>query len=268
VPRATARKPPPGRGSLIVVGTGITGVGQTTLEAVACMQQAERLFYSVVEPTTELWIRGLNPQAISLSDLYGERKPRAETYAEMTGRLVTAVHDGFQVCAAFYGHPGMLVTASHQAIRLLRRQGYPARMLPGVSADGCLIADLGFNPGDCGMQSYEATEFLLSRRRFDPTGGLVLWQVGVLGESAARQNITCRPERLQTLTDTLQRYYPPAHRVVLYYAPTFPANPPIVKRVQLAKLPRARVYPMAMLYVPPLPRRPQATHIARWFDEN
>jgi len=140
-------------------------------------------------------------------------------------------------------------------------------MLPGVSADGCLIADLGFNPGDRGMQSYEATEFLLSRRRIDPTSGLLLWQVGVLGEAAARQGTTCRPERLKTLADTLQRRYPPDHRVVLYYAPTFPARPPIVQRVALKRLARTRVYPMAMLYVPPLPVpvRRQAAAIARWF---
>jgi uncharacterized protein YabN with tetrapyrrole methylase and pyrophosphatase domain len=245
-------------GSLIVVGTGITGVGQTTLEAVACMQRAEKLFYSVIEPTTALWIRGLNPNAVSLSDLYGESKNRQETYAQMTERLVTAVREGFRVCAAFYGHPGMLVHATHRAIRQLRREGFDARMLPGVSADGCLIADLGFNPGDQGIQSYEATEFLLARRRVDPTGGLVLWQVGVLGESAAR---------LQVLTDRLRQHYPADHRVVLYYAATFPANPPIVKRVALARLPKTRVYPLAMLYVPPLPRRSPAPRIVRWLAE-
>jgi hypothetical protein len=57
--------------------------------------------------------------------------------------------------------------------------GVSARMLPGVSAEDNLIADLGVDPA--GLQSYEATGFLVYKYRFDTSAGLVLWQVGVLG---------------------------------------------------------------------------------------
>jgi precorrin-6B methylase 1 len=267
VTRGRVRPATSRRGSLIVVGTGIGGVGQTTLEAVACIEQAEKVFHSVVEPTTELWLRQLNPTATTLTDLYGEGKDRSKTYAEMTARLVTAVRSGLRVCAVFYGHPGVLADPSHRAIRQLRREGYSARMLPGVSADGCLYADLGINPGENGVQSFEATDFLMSRRRFDPTSGVILWQIGVLGESDVRVGATCRPDRLQTLTAVLRRHYPAQHRVILYYASTFPAHPPIVQRVGLSKLPQTVVNPMAMLYVPALAQRPIDMKIARWFDE-
>ena len=257
------------RGSLIVVGTGITGVGQTTLEAVAAMEQADKLFYLVIDPVTELWIRQRNPIASSLADLYGPDKHRSRTYKEMADRLVASVKSGLRVCAAFYGHPGVLVEASHAAIKRLRRAGYSARMLPGISADACLVADVGVNPGDRGMQSFEASEFLLSRRRFDPTSELVLWQVGVLGDSTARAGGACRPDRLRALTSSLRRHYPARHRVVLYYAPTFPADPPIIQRLALERLPSAKVSPLAMLYVPALPeRRPRDPKILRWFSEN
>jgi hypothetical protein len=255
------------RGSLVVVGTGITGIGQVTLEAAAAIERAERLFYLVVDPVTEAWIRERNPAATSLADLYEERKPRRRTYMEMADRLVTSVKSGMKVCAAFYGHPGVLVEPSHAAIRRLRRQGYAARMLPGVSADACLVADLGMNPGDRGLQSFEATEFLLSRRRFDPTSELILWQVGVLGDVGSRQGAAvARPDRLLTLTKVLRRHYPPDHRVILYYAPTFPTNPPRIQRLSLDKLPKAKVSPLALLYVPALPAgRPFDRRIVRWY---
>jgi hypothetical protein len=255
------------RGSLVVVGTGICGIAQTTLEAVACMERAEKLFYTVIEPTTALWIRGINPAAISLTELYGEGKDRTTTYKEMTARIVDAVRGGFRVCAVFYGHPGVLVQSTHNAIRRLRREGYQARMLPAVSADGCLFADLGLNPGDAGIQSFEATDFLLSKRRFDATSSLLLWQVGVLGESDARQGATCRPDRLATLTRVLRTHYPATHVVVLYYASTFPGRRFIAKRIRLRDLPRAVVYPMAMLYVPALPQRAADAGVLRWLDE-
>jgi Tetrapyrrole (Corrin/Porphyrin) Methylases len=255
------------RGSLVVVGTGITGIGQTTLETVACLERAEKVFFLVTEPTTELWIRGLNPSAESLAGLYADHKAREKTYAEITRRLVSAVRGGARVCAAFYGHPGVLVQASHRAIAILKRDHYRALMLPGVSADGCLYADLGVNPGDHGVQSFEATDFLLYRRRFDATSELLLWQVGVLGEPRAIRGVTCRPERLRALVRVLRREYPGDHRVTLYYAPMFPSQPPIVKRVRLDRLPDIPVSPLALLYVPALPQRDADPKVARWFDE-
>ncbi len=255
------------RGSLTVVGTGITGIGQTTLETVACLERADKVFYLVTEPTTEVWIRGLNASAESLASLYADHKDRETTYAEITRRLISAVRGGARVCAAFYGHPGVLVQASHRTIRRLRREGYPTRMLPGVSADGCLFADLGVNPGDHGVQGFEATDFLMYRRRFDPTSELLLWQVGVLGEPRAIKGITCRPERLRKLVSVLRRHYPAAHRVTLYYAPMFPSHPPIVKRVRLDRLPDVPVSPLALLYVPALPQRNANSRIVRWFEE-
>jgi uncharacterized protein YabN with tetrapyrrole methylase and pyrophosphatase domain len=164
------------RGSLIVVGTGIKLIGHTTLETVACIERAEKLLYLVTDPTTAAWLRQLNPTAESLDDTYAEGKSRYRTYEEMTDRIVSAVQSGLHVCAAFYGHPGVFVSASHESIRRLRRGGFSARMLPGVSAEDCLVADLGMDPAKDGCQSFEATDFLVSRRRFDPTSALILWQ--------------------------------------------------------------------------------------------
>lgn len=254
-------------GSLVIVGTGINGPGQTTPEAVACIRRADKLFYAVTDPTTEFWLRQLNPTATSLSGLYAEGKKRSVTYAEMTDLIVTDVERGLAVCVAFYGHPGVLVTAAHAAVHRVRKAGGRARMFPGISADACLFADLGVNPGEQGIQSYEATEFLLSRRRVDPTSNLLLWQIGVLGESRTRGGVVFRPQRMQVLVDRLLKHYAPTHRVVLYQAPSFAADRFSVRRIALERLPRTKVPPMAMLYVPALPRRKPDAKIARWYQE-
>jgi uncharacterized protein YabN with tetrapyrrole methylase and pyrophosphatase domain len=256
------------RGSLVVVGTGITLVAHATVEALECMRSAELLVYLVTDPATEAWIKRLNPTATTLDDCYEEGKSRYTTYLEMTARIVSAVRSGSQVCAAFYGHPGVFVNASHRAIRRLRREGFSARMLPGISAEDCLFADLGVNPGDSGCQSFEATDFLACRRRFDPCSELVLWQVGVLGEPSVRKGMTGRPERLQRLTDALLRHYPRRHRIVLYEAASFPTCPPMIKRLPLVRLPQTTVVPMTTLYVPALPTRTVDPKIMRWFDED
>jgi uncharacterized protein YabN with tetrapyrrole methylase and pyrophosphatase domain len=258
----------PRRGSLVVVGTGIRLVAHTTLEALAHMQRAERLLYVVTDPATEAWIQRLNPAATTLEDCYADGKSRLKTYREMTERIVSAVRAGLQVCAAFYGHPGVCVNASHQAIRRLRREGFSAEMLPGISAEDCLFAELGVNPGDNGCQSFEATDFLACRRRFDPCSELILWQVGALGEASVRKGMSCRPERLRVLTDTLRRHYQKRHRIVLYEASSFPTCPSAVRRIPLEKLSNATFSPMTTLYVPAKTARSPDARIMNWFDED
>lgn len=256
----------PSSGSLLVVGTGITGVGQVTLEAVEAIESADQLFYIANNPFTEAWLKHRNPSAQTLSDLYSEGKDRSVSYVQMAARVVRAVRKGLHVCVALYGHPGVFVQFSHVAIRLLRREGFSARMLPGISADGCMIADVGFNPGDHGIQSFEASNFLMYRRRFDPTSTLVLWQVGVIGEADVSVARRRQPERLTTLAKVLCRYYPKRHRVIVYCSATFPGNPPSIKRIFLERLPAAKLSPIATLLVPPLRQRRADARVRRWFE--
>jgi len=249
-----------------VVGTGINVAGQTTLEALDCLRRSEKLFYATPNPATETWLRRLNAQATTLQDCYADGKPREKTYQEMSDRILAAVRTGWQVCAAFYGHPGVLVNPAHDAIRRARREGFPARMLPGVSTEDCLFADLGLDPGDEGCQSFEATDFLASRRRFDPSSALILWQVGMLGESSMSPN-GCRPERLEVLTNALRKHYPARHPVVLYEAAQYPCCDPMIQRTVLSKLPGMTVLSMTTLYLSPKPARAVNQRIMRWFDE-
>src|SRR5947207_15537569 len=104
----------------------------------------------------------------------------------MVEQILQAVRAGRQVCGAFFGHPAVLVDPAHAAVRRAREEGYPAAILPGISAEACLFADLGIDPGVCGCQSYEATDFLVRPRAFDTGTALVLWQVGALAEPNAR----------------------------------------------------------------------------------
>ena len=105
------------------------------------------------------------------------------------------------------------------------------------------------------------------RRRFDPSSALILWQVGVLGEPSIRKGASCRPERLRALTDVLRRYYPAQHRVTLYEAAPYAICDPKVERMPLTKLPRAKVFTMATLYLPPKPSRVVDGKVVRWLEQ-
>jgi len=208
-----------------------------------------------------VWLDALNPNARSLSALYRTGIPRRQIYAEMVTEILAAVRRGRRVCAAFYGHPGIFVTPSHESVRQARAEGYPARMLPAISAESCLIADLGVDPGERGWQSYEATRFLLHGHRHDTTAAVVLWQVDAIGK--LDWNLAPEPRCLHVLGARLGELYPPDHEVVFYRASLYPIAEPLIIRVPIASIAELDAAPGATLYIRPLPPRPVDPEVAR-----
>ena len=244
-----------GAGSLTVVGTGIQLVGQITLAAKAWIEQADKVLFAVADPVTAKWLRSLNATAEALP-YNTENQRRRETYREMVERILADVRQGLNVCAVFYGHPGVFATPAHEAIRLARREGFRAQMLPGISAEDCLFADLGLDPGKNGCQSFEATDFLIRGRKFDPTSALVLWQIAFTGNLGFYQE-GGHLRGLRVLTEVLETHYGADHEVIVYEAAVYyPVCEPVMQRIPLFKLPEAPVTLVSTLYVPPLAPAP------------
>lgn len=236
-------------GSLIVVGTGIHLVGDLTLAAKAWIEQAEKVLFAVADPATAKWLGTLNATAEALPvDQTVSR--RREMHQQMVERILAEVRQGRRVCAVFYGHPGVFADPAHEAIRRARQEGFRATMLPGVSAEDCLFADLGLDPGRSGCQSFEATDFLIRRRQFDPHSPLILWQIGVIGHLGFYEK-TKSGRGLTVLTEVLAGAYGPDHEVVVYEAAVYPVCEPVIERLPLAGLPGAGITAISTLYVPP-----------------
>lgn len=237
------------QGSLIVAGTGIRGVEQMTLETVRHVQEAEKLLLLVTAGPAERWLMGQNATAESLRPFYRVGKDRLQTYVDMAEHTVSFVRAGLRVCMIAYGHPGVYAMPTHLAMKLARQEGYRATMLPGVSADACLTADLGCDPGQGGCRTYEATDFLARRRSLDPLSQLVVWQVGIIGMLDSVSIFDARPG-LQALHDRLREAYPADHPVTMYEAATEYGQESRLDRMPLADLPGARTNAKSTLYVP------------------
>ena len=243
-----------GRGALAVVGTGMRLGLQLTAEARDEIEQADEVLYVAADPTAEAWLASLNPRTRSLATHYRPGIPRRLIYEEMVEEILGSVRSGKAVCAVFYGHPGVYVQPSHEAVRRAREEGYEARMLPAVSAEDCLVADLGIDPGERGWQSWDATGFLLHGVRPDPTAGLVLWQVDGIGK--LDWDLDADPRGLEALADVLGELYPPEHELVFYRASIYPILDGEATRVRLDELAALGSPAAPTLYVPPLPPRP------------
>src|SRR3954453_1100379 len=239
------------RGSLVVVGTGIRTVGHLTMEAVAWIKQSDKVLYVVGDPVAELMLKERNPAgAESLTHMYAEGKQRIETYNQMVERTLECIRAGMVTCMACYGHPGVFVYPSHESIRRARAEGYSARMLPGISSEDCLFADLGVDPGISGCQSYEATDFLLNGRVIDPSSSVVLWQIGVVGDATFKTHgydLSAMP----LLVERLLSIYPASHPMYLYEAAVFHGCDPIIRQITAVELGYGPLSAGYTLYIPP-----------------
>lgn len=239
-------------GSLTIVGTGITLISQITTEAKAWITRADKTFFLVMHPLAEQWMLELNPAAKSLARFYTPGRDRAEVYRDIADHVLAAVQGGRMVCAAFYGHPGVFVSPTQDMVERARAAGHAVKMLPGISAEDCLFADLGLDPGRQGCQSYEASDFVLRPRRFDPCTPLILWQVGVIGHfMVIHPEMDCS-KGLAALVALLRRFFPADHTVTVYEAAMLPTDEPRITEVPLADLQNAPLFPVSTLYVPPI----------------
>lgn len=239
-----------------MVGTGLKAARHLTPEAREEISRADRVFYLLSDPLSERWIKTLSPTAESLAPCYVPGGPRMSAYRRMVDKILAPVRSGQRVCAAFYGHPGVSVLPSHEAIRRARKEGFNAEMLPGISTEDCLFSELGLDPARSGCQSYEATDFLVYRRKFDPSCALILWQVGVVGNLDYREG-PARPA-LRVLAQRLARAYGRRHEVVLYEASLLPVTPSTIHSTTIEELPDSEVTGGTTLFVPPRPHLPDS----------
>ncbi|MFE9651358.1 SAM-dependent methyltransferase [Streptomyces sp. NPDC006365] len=243
------------KAQLVVVGTGYRAIGDLTVEARACIEQADKVLCLIGDPLVTHHIGQLNPSIETLNVHYGAGKRRQDSYEEMVEHILSEVRSDQFVCVALYGHPGVFAYAGHEAIRRARLEGVTAWMLPASSAEDWLFADLGLDPGRRGCQSFEATDFLIRHRVFDPTSLLILWQVGVIGMLDRDLEFDGRPGAV-CLTEALVAQYGADHPVTIYEASPYVTAAPRMTTLPLAKLPDSSMSGISTLVVPPLPQRP------------
>ncbi len=249
------------KGSLVCVGVGMTLGSHITPLSRSYIEKSDVVFSLMSDGIVELWVQEMHADVRSLQPFYSEGTSRLVSYKAMIEAMLVEVRAGKKVCGAFYGHPGVFAWVPHRAIELARAAGFAAHMEPGVSAEDCLYADLGIDPGKYGCAHFEASQFMFYQRRIDPSAYLILWQVGVAGDQSLARFSTGAAYR-QVLVDVLARDYPLDHEVIVYQAATLPIQKPRIERIKLSELVDAKVDMQITMVLPPS-RLMQANEVVR-----
>lgn len=239
-------------GALTIAGSGIASVAHITLETLSHIKEADKVYYIVCDPLTEAFIQdNATGTCFNFSVFYDEHKSRYDSYVQMCEVMLRDVRAGHDVLGIFYGHPGVFVSPSHRAIALAREEGYKARMLPGVSAEDYMFADLEFDPSQYGCMTCEATEVLLRDRPLNPSVHNIIWQVGGVGIATTEFNNS----KFHLLVDRLEKDFGPDHEVVHYIGAILPQSATTTDAYTIADLRKEDVVKqfsvLSTLYVPP-----------------
>jgi hypothetical protein len=224
------------------------------------IEKADVVFAGVSDRIIELWLAKIRPDVLSLRSLECQRRGR-DPYKQMVEAMLTDVRAGKTVCGIFYGHPGVFSWPPHEALETARKEGYRTHVEPAISAEDCLYADLGIDPGKYGCQHYEVSQLMLFKRCLDVSAYLILWQDGAADDpllSGIRTTMAYR----RILVDVLARDYDLEHEVIIYRAPMIPTQKPDIDRVKLRLLSTVAMDSHATLVLAPA-RKLEADPVVR-----
>ena len=238
------------QGSLVCVGLGMTLGAHISPLSRSHIEQADVVFCGASHALVETWVKQMHTDVRSLQVYYQEGKDRRETYRQMVDAMLNEVRAGKRVVGAFYGHPGVFALAPHRAIEQAKREGFAAHMEPGISAEACLYADMGIDPGRVGCQHYEASQFMIYQRQIDTSAYLILWQIGIAGDQTLQRFSSSQAHR-QVLQQVLLDRYTADHQVAIYEAPTLPVHEPRISWCALGELAAQSIMQHSTLVVPP-----------------
>lgn len=240
---------------IYIVGLGIVGTRQITKEVEEAMRKSERVFILYYQKVMHDYIANeLGTPVTDLHEEYEEGLDRSKTYRKMADRVMNAATKATTpITLALYGHPTIFVSPTRLIQEEAPKKGLRVKVLPGISSIDCIFAEIGFDPGNSGIQMYEATDFLVRHYTPDQTIPLFLWQVGAI-ESGLYTSKPSKPERFIRLRQKLQTFYPEDHILYLLRTATYPFTRSDQRAFLLRDFEKQsqHVNPIHTLYVPPV----------------
>lgn len=238
---------------LIIAGTGIKFLSHLTYETQAAIKSSDCVLYLLNEPAIKKWIQENSKKSLSLDDVYFADNERKESYKKIEEKVEDLLECHEKVCFLTYGNPVFFSSFTSNIASRARSLGADVEVFPAISSLDCIYSDLEIDPSEKGVQSFEATSFILNDQSFSSDTPLVIWQVGVIGiTDIIRENIDIERRRafLQLFIKKLSGSYPLNHQCFLYVASQYPGLKPVINKMTLEELGSFDIDRLTTLYIP------------------
>lgn len=134
-----------------VVGLGISGADQVSVETDYILRHARHIFYLGPVGSISDYLRRVCPNVVNLgAESYVEGGQRAQAYRSMAARVIDAAMEDRPVAFALYGHPLVFSDPPFLVRRLAKLAGLRVQLRPAISSMDTLFSDLWMDPGSNG----------------------------------------------------------------------------------------------------------------------
>ena len=240
--------------TLSLVGTGIKSISHLTTETTAYIKQADYVLYLVNEPIIGKWIEENSKESESLEVVYFSSEERVVAYERIVKQILSSLKLYNHLCVVIYGHPTVFSYPGLKAVNEARKLGFDTKIIPAISVEDCLFADLGIDPCNNGCYSVEATDLILYDRVFDPYSSLIIWQPGVIGDFYTKQGKKSKVAK-ELLRKKLLSSYPCSHSYYIYEAPLYPTSSAKIRKAMVDNIVDEDFNTVCTLYFPPIGKK-------------
>ena len=201
---------------IYLAGLGMYDLRQVTLETMEALRSANAI-YHLSDRHRELC--DINPNTHDLSEVYLQPgKRRAEIYDNLASYVVDAASKQASIVLALDGNPMFFSDISWKTVAVARQRGLRVEVLPGVSSIDVLPGQLGFDPGDLGLQIFEATQLVLYQMPINAYSSSLVLQVGYFFQHVTTVPPTRQQGAYDRLTKHLQRFFPDDHPAIFIHS--------------------------------------------------
>lgn len=236
---------------IYLVGLGMFEMRQTTLETLEVLKQAKRVFHLTTQHE-ELSI--INANTEDLGPLYWKPGKRADIYYKIAQYVVSFARETRPAAFVIEGNPMFFSDVSWNIAELGKAASLRVEALPGVSCIDVLPIQLGFEPGDLGLQIFEATQLVLYGLAINTHLSTLILQVGVFAETAHPGSGSKRLGTFDPLVRHLSNFFPAGHPAIFIRSTLSRTFPNVVFTTNIARIDEQRdgIVEGMTLYLPRL----------------
>lgn len=237
--------------TLIIAGLGIKFISHLTRETEEIIKSSDKVFYLANDDFYPEWIQSCNSNTESLYSIYFSQSKRIDSYGLIKEKILQELEKYNNIAFIIYGNPNFLVQLTVMLVDTARSKGHRAYVLPAVSSLDCLLADLCINPGDHGMQLFEATALLAYKKIIDPTSHIIIFQPSAIGQSGHDRNQEKIIKGLGLLYDYLSKYYSSDKEIIFYEASQYPGGKSNIIKETIKNITKIEISSKTTIYLSP-----------------
>lgn len=202
---------------VFVIGSGIRGKEQLTLEAVSYIKKSDKVLFFPNGSLNEEWlINGLhvkNTESLALQ--YKDGAKDTDNYNRILSRIIDSTKEHKILSVLVPGHPRVGVSWIRELYEEDSKGRLKVYIIEGISSFDTMISDLMNDPLEKGSVIIDANRLLLNRIKLDSRLNYFIYHICSVSTSKTHYSNPTLENRIDLLKEYLLESFDPEHEIII-----------------------------------------------------